>query len=79
MYIPTVLAKHKTQTIAHWRGWKRHNIQISLPRWWAIEVRGGEREEMEGGKREGEERRREGGKEGGGIRNRTDSIVSTAD
>ena len=79
MYIPTVLAKHKTQTIAHWRGWKRHNIQISLPRWWAIEVRGGEREVMEGGKREGEERRREGGKEGGGIRNRTDSIVSTAD
>ena len=34
---------------------------------------------MKGGKREGEERRREGGKEGGGIRNRTDSIVSTAD
>ena len=65
MYIPTVLAKHKTQTIAHWRGWKRH---ISLPRWWEIEVRGGEREEMEGGKRKGEERRREGGKEGGGRR-----------
>ena len=34
---------------------------------------------MEEGKREGEERRREGGREGGGIRNRTDSIVSTSD
>ena len=33
---------------------------------------------MEEGKREGEERR-EGGREGGGIRNRTDSIVSTSD
>ena len=34
---------------------------------------------MEEGKREGEERRREGGREEGGIRNRTDSIVSTSD
>ena len=44
-----------------------------------IEVRGGEREEMEEGKREGEERRREGEREGAGIRNRTDSIVSISD
>ena len=33
---------------------------------------------MEEGKR-GEERRREGEREGGGIRNRTDSIVSISD
>ena len=80
MYIPTALAKHKTQSTQE-RGWKRHNIQINLPRWWAIEVRGGEREEMEEGRRGGEERRNEGGKEGrregGGICNRTDSIVSS--